>query len=787
MGAEQKASTAEQSSLPKTEDAQFNKLWVTFRNILIVVVLILVFAVIQTLGLQEVCNAGMKNANSLEQQGLPYLNEMADLREQLALYRLYSYECLFAADTTRAEKQKLADAAAKLAKADLAKIQSLMPDQHGGQLVAGVDQAFSELNHAFGEVKSLMDGDFSGAMKKLDQDLPGRIQTLANNARELENFCYGLSKQQANAAFGGFKRIKANSIGFGAANIVIALGAVLFVILATKRTRAQLKVTLERLGERTRELARSLSLLNATLDSTADGILAIDNQDRVLCFNQQFTKIWGFYDDMINTRRVKELITLCSVQTVDPDRFLNRLENYQALTEAEVLDAFEFKDGRIVECFARPQVGGLGGVVLCFRDITRRKQAEAKLDFERNLLEALLAKSADCIYFKDLQSRFIRGSASLAAWFKVPSAEELVGRRDSDFFESEHAAEAYADEQRIIQTGEPMIGKVEKEVWPDGRVTWALSSKMPFLDRQGVIIGTIGISKDVTAIKEAEAKLAVANKQLLDASRQAGMAEVATSVLHNVGNVLNSVNVSSSLIGDTVRGSKVANVGRVADLIRANEADLGGFLTQDPKGKKLPGYLANLAGVLVEEQKDVLRELASLSANIQHIKEIVAMQQSYAKTSGVSEVLQVVDLVEDAVRMNNAGINRHQINLVREFAALPPVATQKHKVLQILVNLIRNAKHACDDSGRTDKQITLRLAHDNGRVKISVADNGVGIPAENLTRIFGHGFTTRKEGHGFGLHSGALAAKELGGALCAASPGPGLGATFTLELPVGNI
>jgi signal transduction histidine kinase len=96
---------------------------------------------------------------------------------------------------------------------------------------------------------------------------------------------------------------------------------------------------------------------------------------------------------------------------------------------------------------------------------------------------------------------------------------------------------------------------------------------------------------------------------------------------------------------------------------------------------------------------------------------------------------------------------------------------------------VRNATFACDETGRPDQRITVRIAGDPSRVRISVSDNGVGIPAENLTRIFSHGFTTKQDGHGFGLHSGALAAKELGGSLSVQSDGPGHGATFTLELP----
>jgi signal transduction histidine kinase len=111
---------------------------------------------------------------------------------------------------------------------------------------------------------------------------------------------------------------------------------------------------------------------------------------------------------------------------------------------------------------------------------------------------------------------------------------------------------------------------------------------------------------------------------------------------------------------------------------------------------------------------------------------------------------------------------------------------EKHKVLQILVNLVQNPKQACYESGQPEKHLILRVTNGEDRVRIAVIDNGVGIPAENLTRIFNHGFTPRKGGHGFGLHSGALAAKEMGGSLRVAGEGRGKGATFTLELPAGR-
>jgi len=159
------------------------------------------------------------------------------------------------------------------------------------------------------------------------------------------------------------------------------------------------------------------------------------------------------------------------------------------------------------------------------------------------------------------------------------------------------------------------------------------------------------------------------------------------------------------------------------------------------------------------------------------------MQQSYATFGGVKELVDVVHLVEDSLRINEGALSRHQVEVSHEFEKVPPMNVEKHKILQIMVNLLRNAKHACQESDRVDKRLTVRVVNGNGRVRISVIDNGVGIPTENLTRIFNHGFTTRKDGHGFGLHSGALAAKEMGGSLTVHSDGRDLGSTFTLELP----
>ena len=290
---------------------------------------------------------------------------------------------------------------------------------------------------------------------------------------------------------------------------------------------------------------------------------------------------------------------------------------------------------------------------------------------------------------------------------------------------------------------------------------------------------------EIVEREQAEVKLTALHRELVETSRQAGMAEVATGVLHNVGNVLNSVNVSTILIGERIRRSKISNLQKIADLIQEHSEDVGNFLRQDEKGKLLAPYILDLAEHLNTEQKGALSELNSLTSNIEHIKEIVAMQQSYANVSGIIESLSVTDLLNDALRIHENGFRSRDIQVVRQYVESPVISVDKHRAMQILANLVSNAQDSLIESGSSDRTITVEttLSHDD-RVRIVVSDNGAGIHPNNITRIFSHGFTTKRDGHGFGLHYGALAAHEMGGKLSADSDGEGKGARFILELPL---
>jgi signal transduction histidine kinase len=293
------------------------------------------------------------------------------------------------------------------------------------------------------------------------------------------------------------------------------------------------------------------------------------------------------------------------------------------------------------------------------------------------------------------------------------------------------------------------------------------------------------LQDQVAAKERAHTELAQAQRSLMLASREAGMAEVATGVLHNVGNVLNSVNISTTLLRDQVRKSETHALLKAAELLEQKNGDLGAFLTSDPQGKLMPEFIIQIAGQLRKEQENTSRELEQLAKNVAHIKDIVAMQQSYARVAGIVEKVSLASLVEDAIQINSAALIRHGVKVIRQFEEVPSLMIDKHKALQILINFIRNAKYALDECTQDGKRLIITIAKTDGEcVMVRVEDNGIGIPPENMTRVFSHGFTTRPSGHGFGLHLGALNAREMGGSLSAASEGMGRGATFTLILPM---
>jgi PAS domain S-box-containing protein len=543
------------------------------------------------------------------------------------------------------------------------------------------------------------------------------------------------------------------------------------------------------------ELRKMGTLFRDTFEQAPIGIAYADRAGRFLRSNQAFRDLLGAAPGEIEQRSIGDLTYHEDVTSTHAG--LDRLWN----GDVEFIDTekrYYHKDGRVLWVRTTTALVREGNAVPeCsvefLRDITARKQMEAALVENQTLLEAVIANLPVALLASDAAGCVTRHNHAAAELFSISDTTRAdpgslaCYPATADVYLADGVTPVARAEQPLARAlrGEA-IRNLELVVVPVGSTPrTTLSNARRIAGPDGQTLGAVTILEDITERKLAELELERIHKQLMAASRQAGMAEVATNVLHNVGNILNSINISANLVAERIKQSKAPGLRRVAALLQEQGDQAGAFLAGDERGKQIPSYLASLGEQLVADQAGALQELASLRENLEHIKDTVTMQQSYAKLCGVTETVKVTDLVEDSLRLNAGAFVRHGLTLRREFGDVPPITVDKHKVLQILVNLVRNAKYACDESGRKDKLLTLRVESMPNAVRISVIDNGVGIAAENMGRLFSHGFTTRQSGHGFGLHSGALAAQELGGTLRAESDGPGQGAAFILELPTG--
>ncbi|SEM32877.1 Predicted ATPase [Stigmatella aurantiaca] len=284
-------------------------------------------------------------------------------------------------------------------------------------------------------------------------------------------------------------------------------------------------------------------------------------------------------------------------------------------------------------------------------------------------------------------------------------------------------------------------------------------------------------------VEERTRELRAAQSRLVDTAREVGMAEVASNVLHNVGNVLTSAVINLEMMQRAVGASRIGKLNRATALLLKHREDLASFLARGARGGNLPDYLAALAGELLGEQKHLMEDMEMMGRYIEHIRAIVQVQQTYARTSLMPEECDLSQLIQDALRIQMVALQRHGVSVRRELAAVPRMKVDKHKVLQILINLIANAKYALDAVPEGQRNLRVRLGMEGNWVHIQVEDDGIGIAPGVKERLFSHGFTTRKDGHGFGLHSSALAAQMLGGQLVLESEGLGKGAVATLKLP----
>ncbi len=346
--------------------------------------------------------------------------------------------------------------------------------------------------------------------------------------------------------------------------------------------------------------------------------------------------------------------------------------------------------------------------------------------------------------------------------------DQIQERDDALIQEKERAEKSALSAKRYAKETELINEDLENEISERARIEEELQKLNETLEEK---------------VEERTKELQEINEKIGEISRSAGMAEVASGVLHNVGNVLNSVNVSASMIREQVRNSKSGNLKRVVEMLESNKDHIGEYITKDEKGSKIPEFLDLLSKQMESEKDDLYKELDELASSIDHIKNVISMQQSYAGSYGVREQVYIPDLVEDALKINMEGMVRNGIDIIKSYENIPLVYLDKHKAMQIVINLISNAKYALIDCPH-EKKLYVGVGRENENIRVEVKDTGVGISEEDMPHLFEYGFKKRRGGHGYGLHHSALVANELGGNITVDSEGLGKGACFRLYVPV---
>ncbi|MCC9658693.1 two-component system sensor histidine kinase NtrB [Rhodopirellula halodulae] len=408
--------------------------------------------------------------------------------------------------------------------------------------------------------------------------------------------------------------------------------------------------------------------------------------------------------------------------------------------------------------------------------------AEKTAETEKLALVARYTDNAVLITDADSQIEWVNEGFTRITGYAL---EEVIGKRPLDFLHGPQTDPQIRETIRNANQHKVGFNVHTVNYRKDGQPYWVDIEVRPIRDADGEVRRFIGIQADVTERVTQEREKIRLHQELLDVSRQAGMAEIATGVLHNVGNILNSVNVSVSVIRNQCSKSALGHLQKVTDLIAEHESTFADFVSSDQRGKKIPSYVQRVTQALGDERQTIDEELVDLTKNIEHIREIVTMQQSMARTGNCNQRLELDTMIEDALAANKASLMNHQIRVIKELdddAAV--IETDKHRLLQILINLIKNAKDSMVEHGVDSPQITIRSRCEDEQLVLSVIDNGMGISRESLQQIFQHGYTTKDDGHGFGLHSSANAAGELGGRLEAFSDGIGTGARFDVTLPL---
>jgi PAS domain S-box-containing protein len=448
--------------------------------------------------------------------------------------------------------------------------------------------------------------------------------------------------------------------------------------------------------------------------------------------------------------------------------------------------------GAIFSCaIAISMIAVLGYLYELAQKRTLGELADALITSEQNerQLDAMFESTTAAICSLDPRLRLIACNQVFASMTGARGRGALAPQRGDaldELLPLDRSARWQPHLDRVLASANPVSFEEAPPQGQDGRF-W--ETMMHPIALGGRVAGVTVYSRDITERKRAEVEMRRLHQELVRVSREAGMAAVASEVLHNAGNVLNSTGVSVAMLERHLHGLRIGHLGKAVALLEEHAGGLDAFVRDDPRGRRMFELLRGLVAHFEQQRRELGAEVATLQESIHHLTAVIHAQQNHARSIGLLETVAVNELVEAALDLQAPAWAQLGITLERQLAELPPLHVDKHKAIEILVNLIGNARHAVRDSARDDKRIVIRTeavgpAGAPARVRIHVEDNGVGIDPAHGEKLFRLGFTTKRGGSGIGLHSSANAAQQLGGSLSFRSDGPGQGAVFTLELPL---
>jgi PAS domain S-box-containing protein len=383
----------------------------------------------------------------------------------------------------------------------------------------------------------------------------------------------------------------------------------------------------------------------------------------------------------------------------------------------------------------------------------------------------------DYIFYKDINCRFIIANLKVVELMQAASHEELVGKTDFDFYPPDMARKFYENDQMIIKSKKAALNIEEVNYNVAGEKMYISMSKIPLINENNVVIGLYGIGRDITALRQAQ--LAVKENEVRVA-HETGKYEIATDVLHNIGNVLNSVNVSVINVQHVMEKSKLPGLQKANELLSHHQHDLADFIANDEKGKVIPKYLKTLELELLNEKKKVQDEIKSLQNKVDVIKNILNIQQKMARVNAHDEENRLEEIIDFAHTILSRSLLKRDIKVIKDLDGSLRVKGIRSKLIHVFVNLLKNAMESLVVSGTSDKHIKIRSYPEKDKIIVEIEDNGRGIKKDMLKEIFKFGVTTRDEGYGFGLHACANTMNEIDGKISAVSEGEGKGAKFIL-------